>query len=88
MKRNLNLRLDKERFWGLLIRGRFVNIKDFHGSLKNYYDVDYTYLLNILNGKKPMSLKMKMAIEYTFTKRGVTSDEIQGLICIEKEVDK
>jgi hypothetical protein len=31
---------------------------------------------------------MKMAIEYTLTKRGVTSDEMQGLICIEKEVNK
>jgi hypothetical protein len=27
---------------------------------------------------------MKMAIEYTLTERGVTSDEIQGLIYIEE----
>ena len=78
-KKQWTIKIDRAKFWGIMIDAGFVSVADLHKKSTSTLWVSYNHLTNVINGKEAVSLSVRKALMDIFTAKGIKKGKAEAI---------
>lgn len=78
-KKQWAIKIDRAKFWEIMIDAGFVSVADLHKKSASTLWVSYNHLTNVINGREAVSLSVRKALMDIFTAKGIKKGKAETI---------